>query len=390
MICSPEYMRYIAAEVRNTTQKDTEIFNSRGNLLASTLETPSEKLDELSAFPDMGRHFILSHHGRDNRYALTTRILCPGRDDCFLRLYGESTQELITLCNPVAKLVEALILQEVKGPVHFASKKNKEAFFEELVLGTYSEETVHFIAASQQVNLSANFFVAVLRVSPYNNFGEYDIDKQNVAMPMILAELSQYHDSYTNTAVLPFNNEVVVVSGDLKPEKLREILQEIVDKVKAQLWIEVNCGITSGAKDYSKIHTAYRSAEALCAIAARDERTNIVTQNEYFVPLVLEFIPVAMKREYVEMVFKDSTDRDIEGWYEIIQVLNKNNGSIGRSAEELFMHKNTLQYRLNRIKEKTGYDPRHTDDALSLMLAFSMRKSLQPDPNHDGHEQDPL
>nr|WP_245169601.1 helix-turn-helix domain-containing protein [Enterococcus faecium] len=49
---------------------------------------------------------------------------------------------------------------------------------------------------------------------------------------------------------------------------------------------------------------------------------------------------------------------------------SKNNGSIKNCSEELFIHKNTLQYRLNKFHSLTGYTPRNYDDYHILKLAF--------------------
>ena len=49
------------------------------------------------------------------------------------------------------------------------------------------------------------------------------------------------------------------------------------------------------------------------------------------------------------------------------------NGSITQTAEKLFMHKNTLQYKLQKIKKLSGYDPRVLRDFTELSLAFKLR-----------------
>ena len=48
------------------------------------------------------------------------------------------------------------------------------------------------------------------------------------------------------------------------------------------------------------------------------------------------------------------------------------NGSIKHCSEDLFMHKNTLQNRLNKIAEDTGYNPRDLNDFSTLDAAFSL------------------
>ena len=52
------------------------------------------------------------------------------------------------------------------------------------------------------------------------------------------------------------------------------------------------------------------------------------------------------------------------------RVFSKNNGSIQKCADELFIHKNTLQYRLNKIRDLTGFSPRNYNDFVVLKIAF--------------------
>lgn len=55
----------------------------------------------------------------------------------------------------------------------------------------------------------------------------------------------------------------------------------------------------------------------------------------------------------------------------------RHNSSIVHRAEELFLHKNTLQNRLNKIADKTGYNPRRITDFTPLTMAFLLRRYLK-------------
>ncbi|MEG1699380.1 MAG: helix-turn-helix domain-containing protein, partial [Oscillospiraceae bacterium] len=49
---------------------------------------------------------------------------------------------------------------------------------------------------------------------------------------------------------------------------------------------------------------------------------------------------------------------EIAQWVTILETYYKEEGSITATADKLFIHKNTLQYKLRKLKEQTGYDPR--------------------------------
>ena len=50
--------------------------------------------------------------------------------------------------------------------------------------------------------------------------------------------------------------------------------------------------------------------------------------------------------------------------------LFKNNLNIQLTSEDMYIHRNTLVYRINKIKQETGYDPRQFKDALTLQMAI--------------------
>ena len=58
---------------------------------------------------------------------------------------------------------------------------------------------------------------------------------------------------------------------------------------------------------------------------------------------------------------------------ETLQGFFDNNLSITQTAKALFIHRNTLLYRLERIKKVTGLDPKKFDDAVQLKIALKMR-----------------
>lgn len=73
----------------------------------------------------------------------------------------------------------------------------------------------------------------------------------------------------------------------------------------------------------------------------------------------------------LEKVMANLTTDEIEKYQLFLDVYEDHNGSINRMAEELFIHKNTVQYRLDKIYEKTGYNPRELKDYYLLRLAFN-------------------
>lgn len=84
--------------------------------------------------------------------------------------------------------------------------------------------------------------------------------------------------------------------------------------------------------------------------------------------LLLKTVDMDIKNKYVECIIKELDDEDIS----IIKAYFACNMSLKQAAESMFMHKNTLQYKLNKIKDKTGLDPRLFLGAVELFVAVQM------------------
>ncbi|MFH1939966.1 MAG: helix-turn-helix domain-containing protein, partial [bacterium] len=83
------------------------------------------------------------------------------------------------------------------------------------------------------------------------------------------------------------------------------------------------------------------------------------------------------QQEFMEKTIystKNNKEKKInEFLLETLQGFFDNNLSITQTAKALFVHRNTLLYRLERVKKITGLDPKKFDDAVQLRLALKMR-----------------
>lgn len=74
--------------------------------------------------------------------------------------------------------------------------------------------------------------------------------------------------------------------------------------------------------------------------------------------------------EFSYRILKNIPDKDLEFYKKLIKLYGFHNGSITKIADSLYMHKNSIQYRLHKIKDYTGYDPRKINDYMVLYFAF--------------------
>ena len=82
-------------------------------------------------------------------------------------------------------------------------------------------------------------------------------------------------------------------------------------------------------------------------------------------------LPVNLCRIFVQEIFGDNVPYDIDD--ETLTTINKffeNNLNVSETSRQLFIHRNTLVYRIEKIQKTTGLDLRTFDDALTFKIAL--------------------
>ena len=88
-------------------------------------------------------------------------------------------------------------------------------------------------------------------------------------------------------------------------------------------------------------------------------------------------LPTTLCEMFLQEVFKknpiDALDKET---LFTIHKFFENNLNVSETARKLFVHRNTLVYRLEKIKKLTGLDLREFDDAITFKVALMVKKYL--------------
>ena len=84
--------------------------------------------------------------------------------------------------------------------------------------------------------------------------------------------------------------------------------------------------------------------------------------------LILAAVNSRNKKAFLEKTLDKLSPEDLE----LLHIYFSCDMSLKKTCEETFLHKNTIQYRLNQIHKKCGYNPREFQDAVRLYLALKM------------------
>ena len=82
-------------------------------------------------------------------------------------------------------------------------------------------------------------------------------------------------------------------------------------------------------------------------------------------------LPVNLCHIFIEEIFGDEGPEDFDE--ETLTTINKffeNNLNVSETSRQLFVHRNTLVYRIEKLQKSTGLDIRVFDDALTFKIAL--------------------
>lgn len=126
------------------------------------------------------------------------------------------------------------------------------------------------------------------------------------------------------------------------------------------------CVISAPSNGYTGVRHAYHQARKLLSIKAGKQGTF------HYEDSVAELVFRDVSPEYKEILSKQIlsafSDEEKKDFADFMNVYVRCNGSVNAIASQLFVHKNTVQYKINKISRRTGRDPRLLKDVTILMM----------------------
>ncbi|WP_239614676.1 CdaR family transcriptional regulator [Cohnella mopanensis] len=163
----------------------------------------------------------------------------------------------------------------------------------------------------------------------------------------------------------------------LLPNQYVAILEQsrystIVEKIKANDTVRLNkiaVGIGSIAA-WRDLALSYRNAH-LALQHAISEGKGICEYTSFELGMLLSSIDKGVKQDFATRMLEELTEEEKM----FLKTYFQHQLSLKDTASALYVHKNTIQYRLDKIKEKTGLDPRQFIDSVSLYAALLIQDS---------------
>ncbi len=168
------------------------------------------------------------------------------------------------------------------------------------------------------------------------------------------------------------------ISGSTTAEELEKIAAGIEETLKNELRIKTVIGIGTVADHLRELADSYKEAQTAIDVGkVFDTEKSIINYENLGIGRLIYQLPTTLCEIFLSEVFKKNSIDSLD--QETLFTINKffeNNLNVSETSRKLFVHRNTLVYRLEKIKKLTGLDLRQFDHAIVFKVALMVRKYL--------------
>ena len=159
---------------------------------------------------------------------------------------------------------------------------------------------------------------------------------------------------------------------------LERIAKKMEDVLKSELFVKSVIGIGTVAEHLRELADSYKEAQTAIDVGkVFDTERSIINYENLGIGRLIYQLPTTLCDIFLTEVFKKNTIDALD--QETLFTINKffeNNLNVSETSRKLFVHRNTLVYRLEKIKKLTGLDLREFDHAIVFKVALMVRKYL--------------
>lgn len=368
----------IVNDIGGIVRQRINMMNREGVIIASTdaarIGTPHEgareiidkKLPELYITPECATY--------TTRVGLNLPIIYLGEIVGVIGITGDY-DEVKDYGQIVKKMVEILIRENVGQNERRLNLRVLSRFLEDWVMGDGLLQPQALAERGYKLGIDISLPRRVMVVSA----GELE---QYMATPdgqklieKIENEIAMIVEQTAGNLILRNTGRQILLLRFCDDKQVLELAEGLKKLVWEKYQVHMAIGIDGRTED---IHTAYGQANKAWR-GARRMPEGILSYSQVTLELFAEDISKQVKIEYLHKVFRTCSYEELCRWIGLLEAYFNAEGSLKAAAEALYIHKNTLTYKLKKLAELTGYDVRQISHVVVFYMAMIFFKDVKGD-----------
>lgn len=336
-------------ELKGITRVNLGIFDLDGQEVASTFEENGISREMVKVFADSPADSQVI--GNDH----LLKIVDEGELIYILVARGNNDEVYL-----VGKIAVSQIQQLL---VAYKERFDRNNFFQNLLMDNLLLVDVYNRAKKLHIETAVPRVVYIIEMKE---------DKENTAAEFLKGMFSSQMGDF----ITAIDESSVILIKALEPAdkaaQLEQTAQTIVDMMSTELMMNVRVAygtVVQELKDVSKSYKEAMMALDVGKIFYVEKKVN--SYGSLGIGRLIYQLPANLCRIFIDEIFGESDPGEFDE--EIVSTVNKffeNNLNVSETSRQLFVHRNTLVYRIEKLEKSTGLDVRTFDDALTFKIAM--------------------
>ncbi len=256
---------------------------------------------------------------------------------------------------------------------YFDEKYDRSNFIKNVILDNILPGDIYLKSRELHFNTDVSRTVLLIRAIEASDVVIYDV-VQNL-----------FPDKTKDFVISINENDIALVKEtgkDIDARDLEKLALSISDTLSGEFYTAVSIGIGSSVDNIKDLAKSFKEAQASLEVGkVFDTDKTIVSYSNLGIARLIYQLPTTLCETFLREIFKRGSIQSLDQeTLFTIQKFFENNLNVSETSRKLFVHRNTLVYRLEKIKRITGLDLREFDHAIVFKIALMVNKYLQANP----------
>ncbi len=348
--------------LKGITRIDLCVCETEGKVLATTFPDAEEYENSILAFVDspadsqviQGYQFFKVFDGHQLEYILLAK---GGSDDAYM----------------VGKLA-AFQIQNLL--VAYKERFDKDNFIKNLLLDNLLLVDIYNRAKKLHIETSVKRVVYIIETKH-----EKDVNA--------LETVRSLFASKTKDFITAVDEKNIILVKEVKPAETYDDLEKtanmVLDMLNTEAMTKVHVAFGTVVGEIKEVSRSYKEAKmALDVGKIFYSDKNVIAYNKLGIGRLIYQLPIPLCRMFIREIFDGKSPDEFDD--ETLATINKffeNSLNVSETSRQLYIHRNTLVYRLDKLQKSTGLDLRIFEDAITFKIALMVVKYMKYMENSD-------
>jgi len=265
----------------------------------------------------------------------------------------------------------AVSLSSIKQ--YYDEKYDRSNFIKNVILDNILPGDIYLKARELRFNAEVSRVCLLIKVTNKTDISAYDV-------------IQNLFPDKNKDFIININETDIALVKEIKAgidiKDLDKLAGSIVDTLSSEFYTHCVIGIGTIVTGIKELARSFKEAQVALEVGkVFDTERMIVSYDNLGIARLIYQLPTTLCEAFLKEVFKrgsiDSLDHET---LFTIQRFFENNLNVSETSRKLFVHRNTLVYRLEKIKKITGLDLREFEDAIVFKVALMVKKYLSSNP----------